>query len=73
MRLRALRIAAAEEFGAAHAGVIFRDYWIAALQGTPDEAIARGVAPRQIWEALCIEFDVPLERRYGRGLADPDE
>ncbi|MGR4010635.1 DUF3046 domain-containing protein [Leucobacter sp. 1207-22] len=71
MRMRALRTAAAEEFGAAHAGVLFRDYWVAALGGTPEEALTRGVAPRDVWLALCLEFDVPESRRHGRGLADP--
>ncbi|MBC9954245.1 DUF3046 domain-containing protein [Leucobacter sp. cx-42] len=71
MRMRALRTAAAEEFGAAHAGVLFRDYWVTNLAGTPDEALARGVEPRAVWVALCEEFDVPESRRHGRGLADP--
>jgi hypothetical protein len=35
---------------------------------TPDEALADGVPPRDVWEALCDVMDVPPERRLG---ADP--
>lgn len=71
MRHRAFRKAVAEEFGDAHSGVLLRDYWIASIGGTPEEALDRGVSPRQVWEALCIEFDVAPVRRHGRGLDDP--
>lgn len=73
MRHRAFRTAVAEEFGEAHSGVLLRDYWLARLGSTPDEALARGVSPRDVWEALCAEFDVPEARRHGRGLSDPQE
>ena len=73
MRHRAFRKAVAEEFGAAHSGVLLRDYWLAALGGTPDEALDRGATPRTVWEALCVEFDVPEARRHGRGLDDPEQ
>lgn len=73
MRHRAFRKTVAEEFGEAHSSVLLRDYWIAALASTPDEALARGVSPRDVWEALCLEFDVPDARRYGRGLDDPKD
>ncbi|GAA2836916.1 DUF3046 family protein [Leucobacter komagatae] len=73
MRHRAFRAAVAEEFGEAHSGVLLRDYWLAGLGSTPDDALARGVEPRLVWEALCAEFDVPEARRYGRGLSDPRE
>lgn len=71
MRHRAFRQAVAEEFGQAHSGVLLRDYWLAALGSTPEEALARGVAPREVWQALCVEFDVPESKRHGRGLDDP--
>lgn len=73
MRHRAFRKAVSEEFGEAHAGVLLREYWLAALGSTPDEALARGESPRAVWEALCAEFDVPEARRHGRGLDDPQE
>lgn len=73
MRHRAFRAAVAEEFGEAHASVILRDYWLGPLGSTGDEALELGVAPRDVWAALCVEFDVPESRRHGRGLADPQE
>ncbi|MFC5338666.1 DUF3046 domain-containing protein [Leucobacter denitrificans] len=73
MRHRAFRKAVAEEFGEAHSGVLMRDYWIASLGSTPDEALSHGVTPRTVWEALCIEFEVPESRRHGRSLDDPRE
>lgn len=73
MRHRAFRKAVAEEFGEAHSGVLLRDYWLAALGATPEDALGRGVEPRVVWEALCQEFDVEESRRYGRDLDDPRE
>jgi hypothetical protein len=56
-----------DEFGSAHAATIRRDHVLAALGGhTADEALARGLPPRLIWEAICADFDVPAPRRLGR-------
>lgn len=71
MRHRAFRKAVAEEFGEAHSGVLLRDYWLAGLGMTSEEALGSGVEPRRVWEALCLEFDVAESRRYGRDLDDP--
>ncbi|UOR02813.1 DUF3046 domain-containing protein [Leucobacter allii] len=71
MKLSEFRRACAAEFGAEYAGVLLRDHWLAALGGTAEEALERGVAARAVWEALCTDLDVPPERRYGRGLPDP--
>ncbi|UOQ58230.1 DUF3046 domain-containing protein [Leucobacter allii] len=71
MKLSEFRRACAAEFGAEYAGVLLRDHWLAALGGTAEEALERGVAARAVWEALCADLDVPPERRYGRGLPDP--
>ncbi len=38
---------------------------------TAEAALGDGVAPRDIWLALCIEADVPLERRHGAGRLEP--
>lgn len=38
---------------------------------TAIEAIDAGVPPRDVWMALCIEMDVPLERRHGAGRLEP--
>ncbi|WP_125099805.1 DUF3046 domain-containing protein [Leucobacter chromiireducens] len=71
MRLSEFRRACAEEFGAEYAGVLLRDHWLAALGGTPNDAIERGVPARDVWAELCADLQVPIERRHGRGLRDP--
>jgi hypothetical protein len=38
---------------------------------TAAEALAAGVAPKEVWLALCTETDVPAERRYGAGRLEP--
>lgn len=38
---------------------------------TADEALEAGVPPRDIWIALCVEADVPVERRHGAGRLEP--
>nr|WP_237464783.1 DUF3046 domain-containing protein [Leucobacter luti] len=64
------RRACVEEFGAEYSGVLLRDHWIAAIGGTPNEALERGLPAREVWQALCADLQVPLERRHGRGLRD---
>lgn len=57
----------AEEFGAAYAGSLAASHVMSALGGrTAEEALAAGVSPREVWEALCDDLDVPEERRHGR-------
>ena len=68
MRQSEFQLACAEEFGAAYAGVLIRDHWIARFAGTAADAIERGEPIRDVWLALCEELDVPLARRHGRGL-----
>jgi len=55
------------EFGATQAAQIARDHALTVLDSrTPDEALAAGLAPRAIWAAICDEYAVPPERRFGR-------
>lgn len=70
MKLSELSLALAEEFGAAYGGVLMRDHWVASLAGTGNEALQRGVAPRVVWDAICEEMQVPIERRHGRGMRE---
>ncbi|WP_442918770.1 DUF3046 domain-containing protein [Leucobacter sp. USHLN153] len=65
------RRACVAEFGADYAPVLLRDHWLSVLDGTPNEAIERGTPPREVWDALCADLNVPVERRHGRGLPDP--
>lgn len=59
------------EFGA-RGPTLTHDLVLDALDGrTAIEALDAGVAPRDIWLALCEETDVPPERRYGAGRLEP--
>lgn len=73
MRMSEFQRACADEFGADYSHVLIRDHWLAVFGGTAQEALSRGVAARDVWQALCAELEVPHERRYGRGLIDPRE
>ncbi|WP_265444545.1 DUF3046 domain-containing protein [Flexivirga meconopsidis] len=58
-----------DEFGSAYAGVLGSTHVLQALSDrTPDEALADGVKPRQVWEAICDDLQVPPERRLGKDL-----
>jgi len=72
MRLSEFTRAVVEEFGDTYSGMLLRDHWITSLGGTANDAIARGVSAREVWLALCVELQVPEQRRYGRGLRDPE-
>jgi len=59
------------EFGA-RASTLTTDLVLDALGNrTAAEALEAGLAPREIWLALCAETDVPPERRYGVGRLEP--
>ncbi|WP_298038106.1 DUF3046 domain-containing protein [uncultured Microbacterium sp.] len=59
------------EFGA-RAPMLTTDLVLDAVGGrTAAQALEAGIAPRDIWAALCAETDVPLERRYGVGRLEP--
>ena len=48
-----------ERFGAAYAHSLAADYRLPALGATVDEAIASGVETKDIWRAVCDEFEMP--------------
>ncbi|MEP6598844.1 MAG: DUF3046 domain-containing protein [Actinomycetota bacterium] len=50
-------------FGAAYARSVAADHRIPALGCTIDEAIERGAETRDIWRAVCQEFDMPAHLR----------
>ncbi|MDO5634640.1 MAG: DUF3046 domain-containing protein [Micrococcus sp.] len=58
----------AEEFGEARGAVMLSSLHLSDLGGTAQEALARGVSPREVWRALCDTNEVPLERRLGRDI-----
>ncbi|MBW3086480.1 hypothetical protein KEM60_02701 [Austwickia sp. TVS 96-490-7B] len=56
-----------EEFGRGRARMVADHQALSELGSmTASEALAAGVAPRQIWEAVCVAMAVPPERQWGR-------
>lgn len=52
------------EFGAVRAASLSRDHVFARLGGrTVEQALEHGVEPREVWLAVCEEYDVPPARR----------
>ncbi|MGH3517846.1 MAG: DUF3046 domain-containing protein [Haloechinothrix sp.] len=64
MRNTVFRRRMAEEFGTLRAESIATDHVLSSLGGkTPNQALESGVSAKEIWRAICAEFDVPSERR----------
>lgn len=38
---------------------------------TPDQALAAGIPPREVWVAMCRVQEVPVDRWHGAGLPKP--
>lgn len=58
-----------DEFGAGYSRVLSSSLVLAGVGSrTADQALGAGVAPRQVWLALCEVQDVPPERRLGRDV-----
>lgn len=55
----------AEVFGEAEGKWISHSHVLPRGGATPDELIEAGADPREVWEQLCEEFDVPESRRWG--------
>jgi hypothetical protein len=61
-------------FGEAYGAVVTRDVVLEAIGGrSAAEALRAGVDARTVWDALCDSQDVPLDRRHGKGLAEPKD
>ena len=52
-----------QRFGASYARSVAADYRLPRLGATVDEAIASGVETKEIWRAVCDEFDMPSQLR----------
>ncbi|WP_133825067.1 DUF3046 domain-containing protein [Actinomycetospora succinea] len=64
MRLTHFRQLMDDEFGTVRAGSIARDHVFGGLRGrTVEQALEDGDEPRDVWRAVCAEFEVPVERR----------
>ncbi|MFN3600383.1 MAG: DUF3046 domain-containing protein [Dietzia sp.] len=60
MTLTEFRARAVEAFGDLRADHLVRSHHLAAFGGrTADEAIDAGASVKQVWSALCAEFEVP--------------
>src|ERR1700733_13701399 len=50
-------------FGATYGGSVLADHVLTGFDGrTATQAIEDGVDPRDVWRALCVDFDVPREQ-----------
>ena len=50
-------------FGAAYGASVLADHVLSGFDGrTAAQAIEDGVDPRDVWRALCVDFDVPREQ-----------
>jgi len=55
-----------EVFGSAYGRVLVREQVLPRLEDrTPEQALAAGAEPRDVWHALCDALDVPDARRWG--------
>lgn len=52
-----------QRFGPAYAASVATDYRLPALGSTIDEAITAGVETKEIWRAVCAEFEMPASLR----------
>jgi Protein of unknown function (DUF3046) len=48
-----------ERFGASYARSVAADYRLPLLGSTIDEALAAGVEAKDVWRAVCAEFEMP--------------
>ncbi|OBH55506.1 DUF3046 domain-containing protein [Mycobacterium sp. E2479] len=50
-------------FGATYGSSVLVDHVLSRFGGrTAAQAIEAGVEPRDVWRALCVDFDVPREQ-----------
>ncbi|MFE3079602.1 DUF3046 domain-containing protein [Nocardia tengchongensis] len=62
MRLTEFQELMHTEFGTARADALLTDHVLPSMGRTGAQAIEGGVDPRDVWRALCAEFDVPKSR-----------
>lgn len=50
-------------FGATYGASVLADHVLTRFDGrTAAQAIEAGIEPRDVWRALCVDFDVPREQ-----------
>jgi hypothetical protein len=63
VRLTEFRELVEGQFGAVRGQSLLVDHVLSSLGGrTAAEAIEAGVEPRDVWRALCADFDVPRDQ-----------
>ncbi|MGB0969486.1 MAG: DUF3046 domain-containing protein [Mycobacterium sp.] len=63
MRLTEFTALVERQFGAARASSMLLDHVLASMGGrTAAQAVEDGVDPREVWRALCWDFDVPRDQ-----------
>ncbi|MCV7152191.1 DUF3046 domain-containing protein [Mycolicibacterium pyrenivorans] len=63
MRLTEFSELVARQFGAVRASSMLIDHVLTSMGGrTAAQAIEDGVDPREVWRALCADFDVPRDQ-----------
>ncbi len=74
MRVSEFWRAVDQVFGEAYGSVVTRDVVLEGLGGrSAVDALAAGVDARRVWDALCDSQEVPMDRRHGKGLAEPQD
>jgi len=64
VRLSEFWIRMEDHFGQGYARSVAHDHVLQALGGrTVDQALAAGVPAKQVWRAICAEFEVPARKR----------
>ncbi len=63
MRLTEFHERVTLRFGAVYGASVLTDYVLTGLDGrSAAQAIEDGVEPRDVWWALCADFDVPRDQ-----------
>ncbi|OBI78358.1 DUF3046 domain-containing protein [Mycobacterium sp. E740] len=63
MRLTEFHELVEEQFGSVRGASLLVDHVLSAFGGrTAEQAIEDGVYPRDVWRALCSDFDVPRDQ-----------
>ncbi|MCP9624096.1 DUF3046 domain-containing protein [Nocardia otitidiscaviarum] len=62
MRLTEFQELLYTEFGTARGDALLSDHVLPSMGKTGAQAIEAGIDPRDVWRALCAEFDVPKAR-----------
>jgi DUF3046 family protein len=52
-----------ERFGVSYAASVAADYHLPTLGTTVNEALAAGVETKEVWRAVCAEFEMPASLR----------